>query len=73
MPRHPTKQQIAADEVHLVARQERFRLAADLVTAALAQCEAVEAVALIGSVAHPLWREVPRFAPYRRLRLAIAH
>jgi hypothetical protein len=73
LSRRPTSQQIAGDEAYLVARQQRFRLAADLVTAALAHCEAVEAVALIGSVAHPLWREVPRFAPYRHLRLPIAH
>lgn len=73
MSRRPTKKQIADDEAHLLARQQRFRLAADLVTAALAHCEAVEAVALIGSVAHPLWREVPRFALYRRFRLPIAH
>jgi hypothetical protein len=65
--------QIASDEACLVARQQRFRLTADHVTAALARCEAVEAVALIGSTAHPLWREVPRFSNYRRLRLPIAH
>jgi hypothetical protein len=73
LSRRPTSKQIADDEVHLVARQQRFRLAADLVTAALAHNEAVEAVALIGSVAHPLWREVPRFSPYRRFRIPIAH
>jgi hypothetical protein len=73
LSRGPTAKQIASDEAHLVARQQRFRLAADHVTVALACCEAVEAVALIGSAAHPLWREVPRFANYRRLRLPIAH
>jgi hypothetical protein len=73
LSRGPTAKQIASDEAYLVARQQRFRLTADHVTAALARCEAVEAVALIGSTAHPLWREVPRFAAYRRLRLPIAH
>ena len=28
---------------------------------------------MIGSVARPLRREVPRFAPYKQLRLPIAH
>jgi hypothetical protein len=46
---------------------------ADRVTAALAQCRNVEAIALMGSVARPLRQEVPRFAPYRQLRVAIAH
>ncbi len=48
-------------------------MVADRLTAALAQCGDVEAIALIGSVARPLPREVPRFAPYKQLRLAIAH
>jgi len=42
-------------------------------TLALAQCPGVEAIALIGSVAQQLQRDVPRFAPYRQLRLKIAH
>jgi hypothetical protein len=50
-----------------------FRLVADRITAALAQCRDVEAIALIGSLARPLRREVPRFAPYRQLHLPIAH
>src|SRR5580692_5968924 len=50
-----------------------FRFAADRVTAALAQCGDVEAIALIGSVGRPLRREVPRFAPYKQLRLPVAH
>jgi hypothetical protein len=48
-------------------------MAADRVASALAAFDFVEVVALIGSVARPLWREVPRFDPYRRLRLPIAH
>ena len=73
MPRTPTKAVIAAEERGLLERQRVFRFAADLVTAALAQCGDVEAIALIGSVACPLRREVPRFAPYKQLRLPIAH
>ena len=53
--------------------ERRFRLAADAVTAAFARLPEVEAVALIGSVARPLWREVPRFARFRRLGIPIWH
>lgn len=34
---------------------------------------AVRAIALIGSVARPLWKEVPRFREYRRLRIELWH
>ena len=73
MVSRPTKAAILAEERGLLERQRIFRVTADRVTAALARCRDVEAVALIGSVARPLWREVPRFAPYRQLRLPIAH
>jgi hypothetical protein len=73
MPRSPTKAIIAADERRLLERQRVFRSVADRVAVALSQCPAVDAIALIGSVARPLRREVPRFAPYRQLRLPIAH
>ncbi len=73
MTRKPARAVIATDEARMVERQRRFRVAADVVTAALARFAEVEAVALIGSVARPLRREVPRFAPYRRLGLPIAH
>ena len=73
MSRTPTKAVIAAVEHRLLERQRVFRFVADRVTAALAQCGDVEAIALIGSVARPLRREVPRFAPYKQLRLPIAH
>src|SRR5271154_6209602 len=73
MPHTPTKAVIAAEERGLLERQRVFRFAADRITAALAQCGDVEAIALIGSVASPLRREVPRFAPYKQMRLPIAH
>jgi len=73
MPRTPTKAMIAKEEHQLLERQRVFRFVADRLTAALAQCGDVEAIALIGSVARPLRREVPRFAPYKQLRLPIAH
>ena len=73
MPRAPTKAVIVAEERALLERQRVFRFVADRVTAALARCQSVETIALFGSVACPLRREVPRFAPYKQLRLPIAH
>jgi hypothetical protein len=73
VPRKPTKAKIAEQEQYLLERQRVFRVVADRLTLALAQCPGVEAVALIGSVARPLPRDVPRFSPYRQLRLKIAH
>jgi hypothetical protein len=73
MPRIPTKADIAAEEGRLLERQRMFRFDADRLAVALSQCQNVETIALIGSVARPLWREVPRFAPYRQQRLPIAH
>jgi hypothetical protein len=57
----------------MLRRQGEFRVAADAVTAVLAGFAEVEKVALIGSVARPLWREVPRFAPFRQLGVRIWH
>jgi hypothetical protein len=73
MLRTPTKAQIVAVERALLERQSVFRFVADRLTVVLAECRDVEAIALIGSVARPLRREVPRFAPYKQLRLPIAH
>jgi hypothetical protein len=73
MLRMPTKAAIVAEARGLLERQRVFRFAAARITAAFAQCRSVEAIALIGSVARPLRREVPRFAPYKQLRVRIAH
>jgi hypothetical protein len=73
MVRTPAKAVIVAEERGLLERQRAFRFAADRLTVALAQCWDVEAIALIGSVASPLRREVPRFAPYKQMRLPVAH
>lgn len=51
----------------MLARQREFRITADVAAAALARFAEVEAVAVIGSVARPLWKEAPRFS--RRLMI----
>jgi hypothetical protein len=71
--RRPTRQEIAAQDLQMLERQAQFRLAADAVTAALAEVPEVEAVALIGSAARPLWREVPRFQPFRSWDVPVWH
>jgi len=73
MPRRPSADLIAEDERRQLRRQQDFRVAADAVAKALAKFEEVERVALFGSCARPLVREVPRFQPYRSLRIEIWH
>jgi hypothetical protein len=71
--RRPTRREIAAQDRQMLIRQAQFRLAADAVTAALSGIPEVAAVALIGSVARPLWREVPRFQPFRDWDVPVWH
>jgi len=53
--------------------QRDFRRAADIVTDALMAFEEVEAIAVIGSVAKPLWKEIPRFSEFRRAGIEVWH
>jgi hypothetical protein len=69
----PTRKQITEADEYQRQRYANFRRAAEIVARALAAFPEVDAIALIGSVARPLWREVPRFQPYRRLDLEILH
>ena len=71
MRRRLTQVDIAAEDQEQLDRQRRYRVAADRMTEHLAQQPGVEKVALIGSVARPLWREVPPY--YRRSGIAVAH
>ena len=50
-----------------------FRIAADVVCDAWAGFAEVEAVAVIGSVAKKLWKEVPRFREFRRAGIEVWH
>jgi hypothetical protein len=64
---------IAETNRQMVEQQALFRRAADVATTALAGFDEVVAVALFGSVAGPLWKEVPRFETYRRTGIALWH
>jgi hypothetical protein len=57
----------------MLERQRQFRMAADVVTEARMAFAEVHAVAVIGSVAKPLWKEVPRFREFRRERIEVWH
>ena len=52
---------------------DQFRLAADYVAVAFSRLPIVERVALFGSVARPLVKEVPRHYRLRRARAGVAH
>lgn len=58
---------------YLLRSQQDFRRAADIVTDALMTFEEVEAIAVIGSVAKSLWKEVPRFPEFRRAGVEVWH
>src|SRR5690349_16336211 len=58
---------------YLLRQQREFRMAADVVADAIAAFAEVQAVAVIGSVAKRLWKEVPRFSEYRRARIEVWH
>jgi hypothetical protein len=58
---------------YLLDRQRQFRLAADIVAAAWMSFQEVCAIAVIGSVAKPLWKEVPRFREFRRAGIEVWH
>ena len=65
--------EIEEQDRYLLRRQQDFRRAADIVTDALITLEEVEAVAVIGSVAKSLWKEVPRFRAFRRAGIEVWH
>ena len=58
---------------YLLRAQYDFRRAADIVTDALMTFAEIEAIAVIGSVARPLWKEVPRFNEFRRAGIEVWH
>ena len=71
---HPLSERGIEQRNHALLRRYReFRRGADAVTAAWRAHPEVIAVSLIGSVARVPWKEVPRFGPYRRARVALWH
>ncbi|HEY2048407.1 MAG TPA: VOC family protein [Caulobacteraceae bacterium] len=58
---------------YLLKQQRDFRIAADVVAKAWIPFEEVQAIAVIGSVAKALWKEVPRFTEFRRAGIEVWH
>lgn len=67
------KAEIEQQNRYMLRQQHDFRRAADIATDALMAFEEVEAVAVIGSVAKPLWKEIPRFRDFRDAGIEVWH
>jgi hypothetical protein len=67
------KSTIESQNRYLFEHQRQFRVAADIVTDAWMKFDEVAAVAVIGSVARPLWKEIPRFREFRRAGVEVWH
>lgn len=67
------RKEIEEQNRSLLKRQHEFRMAADVVTDAWMAFAEVQAVAVIGSVAKMLWKEVPRFREFRREGIEVWH
>jgi hypothetical protein len=64
---------IEQDNALLLMTQQQFRRAANVIVNGWRVFPGVVAIAVIGSVARPLWKDVPRFAPYRRRSIQLWH
>jgi hypothetical protein len=69
----PTLDEVTEENELMSRRQKDFRIAADYVAKAFAEFAAVKKIALFGSVASPLVKEVPRFRKFRRARQPLYH
>ena len=67
------RSEIEEQNRYLLEHQRQFRVAADVVTEAWMAFPEIEAIAVIGSVAKPLWKEIPRFREFRRERIEVWH
>jgi hypothetical protein len=65
--------EIERQNAYLLARQREFRAAADVVVAAWRSFAEISAIALIGSTAKQLWKEVPRVQPFRHHGIELWH
>jgi len=70
LEREPTEEE---ENESMTIRQKNFRAAAEAVARALAEIPTVEKVALFGSVAVPLRKEISRLQPFRRLGIELLH
>ncbi len=71
--RRPSAKAIAEENERMRLRQEHFRIAAECIAEAFSHVPQVQKVVLFGSVAVPLFEEVPRFRRYRMHRVPLLH
>lgn len=71
--RRPSARAIAEQNELMRLRQQQFKLAAEYVAAEFARIAAIHRVVLFGSVAMPLFEEIPRFQRFRMHRIPILH
>ncbi len=69
----PTVEEIEDQNIYLLRRQKIFRMAADYFARKAAEFPWVTRVALFGSVALPLKKEIPRFRDYRQNSIKVWH
>jgi len=67
------RSEIDSQNRYLLKLQHDYRLAADIVARSWAGFPEVQAIAVIGSVAKPLWKEVPRFRGFRSRGIEVWH
>ncbi|MDX8456462.1 hypothetical protein RFM98_27370 [Mesorhizobium sp. VK9D] len=67
------RSEIESQNRYLLKRQHEFRMAADVVAKAWMAFPEIQAIAVIGSVAKPLWKEIPRFSEFRRAGIEVWH
>ena len=58
---------------YLIRQQRQFRQAADVVCDAWTKFDEAMAIAVVGSVAKRLWKEIPRFREFRRAGIEVWH
>ncbi len=71
--REPSRPETEWGNLHLLWRQKILRIAAGYIVQEYRQFDSVTRIAIMGSVARPLWKEVPRFGNFRRYGIEVRH
>jgi len=68
-----SQKEITEQNKYMRKQYENFRLAAEYISKTISQLSFIEKIALFGSVALPLQKEIPRFYKYRKAGVEILH
>jgi hypothetical protein len=69
----PTRAEIEWQDLAMLWQQKAFRVAAGYIAGKYQQLGCVAKIALMGSAARPLWKEIPRFSKFKRYGIEIWH